>query len=76
MANLIPGTYPAFIEGYLGFLHAVRWMRAIQNIPGSIIKFFKTFHAEEIELSTAGKMDYKKTRSILLMLNRSFLTVL
>ncbi len=41
MPNLTPGTYPAFIKGYLSFVEADTVAEAIEKYSGSISDFFK-----------------------------------
>lgn len=61
MPNLAPGTYPAFIDGYLTFVHADTVAEAIEKYSGSILHFFKSIPGEKVGYRYAkGKWDIKE----------------
>lgn len=61
MPNLTPRTYPAFIDGYLSFVHADTVAEAIKKYSGSISDFFKNIPAEKISYRYAeGKWNIKE----------------
>lgn len=51
MPDLTPGTYPAFIEGYLSFVNANSVAEAIEKYSSSLSTFFKNI--------PSGKIDYR-----------------
>lgn len=61
MPNLTPGTYPAFIEGYLSFVNADTVAEAIEKYSGSISDFFKNISPEKADYHYAeGKWNIKE----------------
>ncbi len=61
MPNLTPGTYPAFIEGYLSFVKADTLAEAIEKYSGSISDFFKNISPEKVDYRYAkGKWNIKE----------------
>lgn len=61
MPNLTPGSYPAFIAGYLRFVDADTVAEAIQKYSGSISEFFKNIPAEKATYRYAeGKWNVKE----------------
>lgn len=61
MANLAPGTYPAFINGYLSFVEVDTVSEAIDKYSNEISGFFKNIPAEKINYRYAeGKWSLKE----------------
>ena len=61
MPNLLPGTYPAFIEGYLNFVNADTVAEAIEKYPQVINDFFKNISSDKISYRYAeGKWNIKE----------------
>lgn len=61
MPNLTPGTYPAFIEGYLRFVDANTVAEAIKQYSGGILDFFKSIPSEKVSYRYAeGKWNIKE----------------
>lgn len=53
MPNLLPGTYPAFIKGYLTFVDVDTVAEAIKKYPEIISDFFRNIPAEKISFRYA-----------------------
>jgi uncharacterized damage-inducible protein DinB len=49
MPNLIPGTYPAFIAGYVNFIRADTVSEAIEKYSRSIKDFFKNIPLDKVD---------------------------
>lgn len=61
MPDLTPGTYPAFIKGYLSFVSADTIAEAIEKYSDSIGDFFKNIPAEKVDYRYAeGKWTIKE----------------
>lgn len=61
MPNLTPGTYPAFIEGYLRFVNADTVAEAIEKYPATITDFFKNIPEGKVTYRYAeGKWNIKE----------------
>lgn len=61
MSNLTPGTYPAFIEGYLRFIDTNTVAEATEKYSSSILEFFKNIPLEKASYRyAAGKWNIKE----------------
>lgn len=61
MSNLAPGTYPAFIEGYLRFADADTVSDAAKKYPAAISDFFENIPADRVSYRYAeGKWNIKE----------------
>ncbi len=61
MQSLTPGTYPAFIQGYLSFVDADTVADAIEKYSDSIKNFFRNIPAEKVNYRYAeGKWNIKE----------------
>lgn len=73
MPNLLPGTYPAFIKGYLSFVDVDTVAEAIDKYPGMILEFFKNIPSEKINYRYAeGKWNIKETLQHIIDAERIF----
>lgn len=61
MSNLPPGTYPAFIDGYLRFVDVETVSEAIEKYSDKILIFFKNIPSSKIDYKYAeGKWSLKE----------------
>lgn len=61
MPNLTPGTYPAFIDGYLRYVDAITVKEAIQKYSGAITNFFENVPITRVSYRYAeGKWNIKQ----------------
>lgn len=61
MPNLTPGTYPAFITGYLGFVNADTVQEAVEKYSAGIADFFKSIPDNKVGYRYAeGKWNIKE----------------
>src|SRR4051812_3047960 len=61
MPNLTPGTYPAFIKGYLQFVNTDLVAEAIEKYSSNISDFFKNIPGEKISYRYGeGKWNLKE----------------